>query len=210
MGKSIKETDKTNQKIIIEELSELISKEKRAQLLLDKELDYKANNYSVLILTEPEDYSLVRNGLLKKFSGYNLLYVLSTFPFCILEQELVRHKVDYSKFLFLDLISKTTNSNIIKKDNIFYLDSPSDLTELSMKIEDHVKQNIIIILDSVSALLIYNDSKSVEKLVHFIVGKSAAINAKFVMLMSKSPEYKGVIDVISQFCNKVCKIEKIV
>lgn len=104
-----------------------------------------------------------------------------------------------------------TSAKMPEEKNVQYLESATDLTELMMFIDKRLTPSgsPIIVFDSLSTLLVYNEPRSVEKLVHMLVGKADSFSSRLVLLMVKSREHEGTIETIGQFCSKVAQIDKL-
>lgn len=194
------------------ELERLVSEEQKADLLVEKVLCGLPESYSILLLTNPESYSAVKSAVLRKLSGEKGIYVAANSPFNSLLEEISKYSLKCDDIFFIDLVSKMTNAKIPHEKNVYYLESANELTELMILIEKKISPSgsgPIIVFDSISTLLVYNDPKAVEKLVHVLVGQANSVSSRLILLMVNSREHEGTIETIGQFCTKVAKINKI-
>ncbi|MDO8627799.1 MAG: hypothetical protein Q7K42_05000 [Candidatus Diapherotrites archaeon] len=175
-----------------------------------RNLDGTPQHFTYLLLVEPANFSRVNLELVKLFIAKPKktgIYITSNKSASYLLHSLESQGIDSSNVFFIDAISREEGSEEVAGKNISYVDSPNDLVDLSVKIDEAFEQlkdkkEVFVIFDSVSTLLIYNGKEAVEKFVHSIVGRFQRLKVKGVLLMVKSEEHKGVTDAISQFCDK--------
>ena len=193
------------------ELERLVSSEQKSDLIVEKVLYGLPESYSVLLLANPESYSAVKSAILRKLSGEKGIYIAANSPFSSLQEEISKYSLKCDDIFFIDLVSKMTNAKTPAEKNVYYLESANNLTELMVLIEKTLSpsgSSHFIVFDSISTLLVYNDPKAVEKLIHVLVGQANSYSAKLILLMVNSREQEGTIETIGQFCTKVAKIDR--
>jgi hypothetical protein len=189
-------------------LERLVSMERKADLVLQKELEGLGETYQILLLADSKIYSEVRQAAIRRLSGTEGIYVTLNSPYVAFRKV---KGIDYRKVHFIDLISKMTDSKMPATKSVSYLESATDLTELVLLLEKKLKgfsKGAFIIVDSVSTMLVYNNAREVEKLIHVLVRRAEASGARLVLLMVKSKEHEGIIETVGQFCTKIVSIEK--
>ncbi len=151
-------------------------------------------------------------GIIRRFAKDKGIYVTLNSTYSALIKELDVHMIKTEETSFIDMISVMTNSKATVRKGVSYLESANNLTELVLLIDKKLSRFMggsFLIVDSVSTLLIYNEPKEVEKLIHVLVGKANSFNSRLVLLMVDSKEHEGIIETIGQFCTRVIKIGKI-
>lgn len=116
---------------------------------------------------------------------------------------LKKNKIDISKVYFIDAASKNVNA---KKNDLpcTYISNPQALTELSLAIMTLVesKKYDFIYLDSLSTLLVYNDSHTTERFIHYLIGKLKANKIGMLVLSIKNdPESAKIYPILAQFAD---------
>jgi len=114
-------------------------------------------------------------------------------------------KVDISKFLFIDAITKSANPNAQEAPNSIFVSSSSALTELSIAINKALDSGQIegFLFDSLSTLLIYNKSDVVCKFVHTIINKIKASNTTAIFTALEGDTQSALLKEIGMFVDKV-------
>jgi len=194
------------------ELELLVSKEQKTDLIIERELSDLDDSYSLLVLASPQSYAEIRLGIIRRFAKQKGIYVTLNSTYSALIKEFNLHRIKIEETSFIDMISSMTNIGEVAKKGVAYLESATDLTELVLLIDKNLSKFVVgsfLIVDSVSTLLVYNEPKEVEKLVHVLVGKANSFNSRLVLLMVDSKEHEGIIETIGQFCTRVVKIDKI-
>tara|TARA_Y100000294_G_scaffold176795_1_gene200239 strand:- start:905 stop:1492 length:588 start_codon:yes stop_codon:yes gene_type:complete len=173
---------------------------------IEAKLKLIAENKIYVFVSSPEYYHLVNNIILKyltKKLKLNGIYVTLNIPYSQLQNSLKKHGTDISKLYFIDGISKKTSGKIPKADNCAFTSNPESLTELSLSITE--KSNTgkfkFLFLDSISTLLIYHNSKTIEKFSHYMINKLRNANLSGVIMSLDEENSKKLIPLLSQFCD---------
>ena len=197
------------------ELEELLSPKNKIDLELEKKLGEMKAGFTALAIVEPQNYTESRMGLLRRFVKKKKMagvFVTVNKPFEKLLQEIRAEGIDADKVRFVDMISNTTGSEkegLKGGAGVDFLESTGDLTELIMVCEKRlngIKGEKFIVLDSVSALLVYNQTEAVEKFIHALANKISKAAAFGVIIIIESRQFEGAIQTLSQFCDGVVKV----
>jgi len=192
-----------------DELFELLKPTRAIQLKVQKIFDELPEKFAVLVVEKQKEYPAVNVELIKYFlkKGVPGVYVSINKTAEDLTETFEKEKIDTSKIIFLDAVSRMSDGKKIEKENYLYVESPKDLVELSVSLEEAVgklKGKKFIVFDSITTLLIYNKAIAIEKFVHAIAGKMHAWEAKGVFTAMDSTE-KGQISTLAQFFDQVIK-----
>jgi len=138
------------------------------------------------------------------------IYVTINKPYNTIVDVLEEHGVDPGQLFFVDAISKETGGEIVDRDNVLFLDSPEDLTGLSIVVSGAVESmpegSKFIFLDSLTTLTIYNKADTVSQFAHFLTGKMRNWNVSGVILSLEEEVDEDLIGQISQFCDKTVRL----
>ncbi len=190
-------------------LAELLSPKRRIEERVKEVVEKSGSEFAVMLIASPANYSSVPHALLRLFScrGEPGIYITVNKPFINLRKELEAAGIMHERFRFIDVISSMMGFETPQTKAVEYLDSPSDLTEVMVLIQKRAQSlgsgPKFLVLDSVSAMLIYNDTDAVEKFIHAIIGKIHEFGMQGILLMVGSEQYRGVAQVIGQFCDKI-------
>lgn len=140
------------------------------------------------------------------------IYLTTNKPYESLLQSFSDHGINTERLLFIDCISQTVKPEVALKGRHYFINSPSDLTQLEIAIQKAVSKmppgDIFIMLDSISTLLIYNKKEVVERFIHLLATKiRAKPNTRGIFIAIDSHEEESFIDNISQFCDYAIKID---
>ena len=135
-----------------------------------------------------------------------ICYVSLSKPFLSLQTTLKKTRLNADSIFILDLITRSVFEPK-ETDNCVYLDSPENLTDVSIVISEILKQDIdIIIFDSISTFLIYKESKPIIKFIHNIITKIKVSNKKALFLCIKEEKARDLIENVSMFVDKMIKV----
>lgn len=154
---------------------------------------------------KPDNYHSGTAIVLQKMSnqGEGIIYVTLNSKYVNLIRELKKEGLDISCFYFIDCISKTTGDDIAAK-NCTFIQSPRNLVEISLAVTSAINTGAfrVLIMESVNTLLMYNDSKTTEKFLHFLVNKLKDGNISGIILFLEDKEVTQILNFISQFCDE--------
>lgn len=162
-----------------------------------------------LTLVDPMRYQEAVLGVVRYFAGKSPqgVYVTLNKPFSVLTKNFEKAGIPSSSLFFVDGI---TNVPALEEDESHTcLGSGIDLSNLCIGISRAVgklKEEKFLLLDSLSTLLIYNDSKAVSKFAHLLTEKMRRWNTQGSLLTVEMNAEKDVVSQLAPFCDKVVKI----
>lgn len=191
-----------------DELSELLGLQSRIKSKIIQEFSTVKEGSQIMLIETSEDMQSVRKEIVLSlvnnyFSG---VYFTTNMPAEPLQQDLKNADIDTNKMQFIDSITKESIGNHTEDTkNITFVESPTQLSDLNILIERSLSRvqatKKFVIIDSITTLLIYNQEKTVEKLIHRVVEKNRLKNILTVILVTQSTN-KELIQCIAQFCDK--------
>lgn len=96
-------------------------------------------------------------------------------------------------------------------ENAVLVDSPSNLTEISIAVERAVRdiqnENKFLFLDSLSTLIVYNSDGAVEKFSHALTSRMKNLGFEVILASIEAEISKRVIDTVSQFVDEVKEVK---
>jgi KaiC/GvpD/RAD55 family RecA-like ATPase len=177
------------------------------------EIDSIGESEIVLILTSAEKYVSTTMHVLRTMINqrkHECIYVTINRPYNVMANVLKEGKIDTKSIFFIDMISKMTNIAADGAEDCLFVSSPESLTELSIAINESVKnrgsKNKFLFFDSLSTLLLYNQAGTVTKFAHFLLGKMKTDCVEAIILSLEKEMDEKMINQLSVFVDKVIKV----
>ncbi|MBU2477020.1 hypothetical protein KKG83_06125 [Candidatus Micrarchaeota archaeon] len=182
---------------------------------LTKELAKIKKKEIVLILSDEKKYLDTNLKVLKSLANElkeKGIYVTVNRPFESLQSLLMENKINTKNIFFIDAITLTISGQAKEVPNCMFINSPNSLTELGIALGEAFnamkqKEDRFIFFDSLSTLLIYNQSKSVSKFAHFLTGKMREWKIKGVLISLQKNTDERLIAQVSQFCDRIIEVK---
>jgi hypothetical protein len=176
-------------------------------MVLDIEKEFK-DNKTLLLLVPSVEYNHVVVDNMKKLAKEDVCYITLNKTFDSLKEIFEKNKIDISKVVFVDAISKTIKNVPTQTKGCYYLSAPNSLTEISLQVSHFIKHGFdYIVFDSLTNLLIYQKKAPVAKFLSTIINKIADSNTKGVFYSLDSKAHEELIEEASMFVDKVVKVE---
>jgi hypothetical protein len=166
----------------------------------------------VMLETIPEsmlDLSLLIIKYLLDNKDYFGIIVSTSRPQKNLFQLYKQKNININRLFILDCVSKSQTLNLEDSGNVLYLESVSDLTNISLaitEIMEQVQENKFVFFDSVNTMLIHNKPEVFARFIHGILTRLRinGINGLLISLANETD--KEVRAEIAQLCDRVVKI----
>jgi hypothetical protein len=167
----------------------------------------------ILLDVRPEKYNEANMTLLRLLANklqYAGIIIDLNRPFKNLLSFLEHQEIDYSNMHFIDAISREVGAEIVQQENVTYVSGPQGLTEICIEFGKTVPklpvERKFAFLDSLTALTIYNNVKSVAKFSHFITAKMRMLGVSGVMISISEKTNETLYDALAQVCDRVIKL----
>lgn len=189
-----------------EQLQELLRPGKEFEGKLQGYLSTFSPGTSNLIIVRVGDYNAASRAILNYFQRVKTpgVYVTINKPYSDLIKGL---SIVPENVWYVDSITALTGRGTPDLPRVTYLDSPLALVEMNLAIADELKKVVsnvkFLVVDSISTLLVYNSSQSVEKFCHTVISKNRSDSVVGVFLMIESEEHRAVVDTLAQFVDNV-------
>ncbi len=163
----------------------------------------------VLALIDPVRYQDALVELVKYFTARTPrgIYVRLNKPFAVLSKMFDKAGVSTKSLFFVDAITNVPTPD--EGPVATCLGSGVGLSNLCIGISKAVSrfsEDKFLFLDSLSTLLIYNDSKAVAKFAHLLTEKMRRWGASGSLLTVEMNAERDVVSQLAPFCDKVVKI----
>jgi KaiC/GvpD/RAD55 family RecA-like ATPase len=163
----------------------------------------------VLTLIDPMRYQEAVFGVVKYFAAKSPqgVYVTLNKPFSALTKTFEKAGISSDSLFFVDGITNVPAAE--ESADHACLGSGIDLSNLCIGISRVIgkfQEEKFLLLDSLSTLLIYNDSKAVSKFAHLLTEKMRRWNTAGSLLTVEMNAEKDVVSQLAPFCDKVVKL----
>ena len=163
-------------------------------------------NHNVVFLCRNTDPLKFTSELLKSVPKKSkILYVSVNKPCKILIEKLKKDDIDFSNWSFIDCISSSMLIAETPSKQCVHLSSPKAIVDLSLAIDDRMAKSNLIIFDSVSSLLSYNDYVPVLQFLNTLMANVRKTKTKVAYLLSYDAK-KEVMEDLALFADKVAII----
>lgn len=161
-------------------------------------------NQVLLCTTSAEDYLTRRIDILNGLTSNNknICYISFTKPYTSIKQEL--STAGFSDVFFIDTLTMSVQKPP-EADDCLFVQAPTALIDISVAISKVIekKGSVSLLFDSLSSLLVYQDSLTLIKFLHNIINKSRVQNVKLVFLVLKKDVDSELVKDLYMFVDKV-------
>jgi len=170
---------------------------------------------SLLIVAGSEEYQDTKTDVIEHLSNEDLsgVYVAVDKPYESLTNDLENQNIETSDIFFLDAISKdqgiNKTNNPKDQQNVVFLESPQNLTDLSISLAEAVKfieGEKYILIDSLSGLAVHNQEKTLTKFVKFIENKRRKWDIAGFMFVLSNETDDLMFSQIRSICDKEIRV----
>jgi tetratricopeptide (TPR) repeat protein len=111
---------------------------------------------------------------------------------------------------FIDCISRASGRTVEKTENVVYVENPASLEEISMYSDKLMRevpaQKKFLLIDSLSSLLIYNEERAIEELMHFLVNQIRSDGIGGVILSADEASTQKIVKRLIPTCDREIKV----
>ncbi|MCK4336162.1 MAG: hypothetical protein KAW40_05575 [Candidatus Aenigmarchaeota archaeon] len=148
-----------------------------------------ANNNSLLIILKEIEYSQKLEEIIKSVERTKVCYVCLSRPYADVMEDLKGRGIDVTGFFFIDVLTSHYKEPE-PTENCIFVPAPTDLTAIRVAIKKAVeeKKRNIVILDTISTLLVYQETSSIVKFTHHLLTEESQENVKKLFIALKGNE----------------------
>ncbi len=163
----------------------------------------------VLQIINSERYFSGVTKILKELKDKKIVYVTTNKPYKYILSAAKEVGISTKNLFVIDCISKPLREKTeANQENCIFLDSPEGLTAISLAISESIKLlegDRILLLDSLSTLLIYNDANTVAKFSNFVINKLRTYDVNAIIFALESDIDKDIIKQVEALADEVKK-----
>jgi len=169
------------------------------------------DNLAILVIARGENLEdnttdIVRELMKGKTS---CLYVTINQPYARMKHLLEKKSIDMKKVFFIDCITKPSGGKAEDSDSVYFVGSPSNLTNLGISINeglDSIDGEKILFFDALSTLTIYNRPGPFAKFAHSVMTKIKSAGVKGVFIIVEDEIEEDVLSKIEQFSDSTINL----
>jgi KaiC/GvpD/RAD55 family RecA-like ATPase len=146
--------------------------------------------------------------ILRTVGNKNLIYVTTNKPYQNIVTGCKKSGIKSDRIFFIDCISKHIGVKAGESANCLFIDSPQSLTTIGIAINEATKNltgETVLLLDSLSTMLLYNDANTIGRFSNFIINKMRAAGIGTIVLALESDIEKDIIHQVTSFVDEVKK-----
>jgi hypothetical protein len=168
---------------------------------------------TVLVISKAEGMTGNTSKIVKSLQKDHDAGVIITVnqPYPVLEKILEKNGVKTDSLYFIDCISKTAGGGSEKSKKCLYVNSPSDLTELSIAImqalESFGDKKKFVFIDSLATFLMYNSAGTLSKFSHFLITKISLMDVSGIFMSVEEEMDEKLINELKSFCEKTITLK---
>ncbi|MFH0861305.1 MAG: tetratricopeptide repeat protein [Candidatus Altiarchaeota archaeon] len=163
----------------------------------------------VLLTYNPVEHSKVIIAalkVLKAMKQFGGVYLTFNKPYSSLKDAMGENGITADDLYFIDCISTMAGKTTDGGENVVFIENPASLEEISMHVDRMLSKvksgRKFLMFDSLSSLLIYNESKPVEEMAHFIINKLRIDKISALILATSDDSNKPVVKTVLSSCDR--------
>lgn len=179
-----------------------------------KEID---NNELVLLVIPSDKVDEVNSSILKYFSNTKKavsVYTTFTKPYKVLLKNFKKGGIELSGIFLIDCVTPVSEFGEILGTNKVIFCQPNSLTNISISISTALKnmprdKSRVLILDTISTLMLYNNKNTVVKFIHHLIGEIRKYGVKSFIFTLDEESDKAIISEVARFCDISLKLSQL-
>lgn len=167
----------------------------------------------ILISYNPTNHTQVISETLKKLVNERKeggVYICISKPHKHAIALMEKNGIPTKDIKFIDCISRVSGKAVEKDENVVYVENPASLEEISMYSDKLMKEiaseKKFLFIDSLSSLLIYNEARAIEELIHFMVNQLRSDCIGGIILSAEESSTQNVVQRLTPACDKIIRV----
>ncbi len=179
-------------------------------------LEELSSSSAIAINTTVNSYFDVLRAVVDVFPTRHDLYVFyvtSTIPSKNMVNLFELLGIDSNRVFFVDTISHLMREMDTVSDRFLYIESPTMLEYIMLKVEylarKYNDKKILVILDSVNSMSIYNGPKIMSEFLHIFVTSLRSWDAYMVLIAMKEQNTPEIDAMLNMVCDEIYDVEEV-
>ena len=168
-----------------------------------------SNRSAVSLITDINNYFTAIKEVVKHTEDEDIacVYITSTIPSTVIKEQLASEGISSDHVLFIDCISYMVGSPSVKSERVIYVESPTMLETIMLKVQLAVRQlgdgPKLVFLDSINTLALHNDDKILSEFIHYLINslRVKGIPTVVLSIVDQTPEDLEII--LKLVCDEV-------
>ena len=139
-----------------------------------------------------------------------VIYTTSTISSSTIIRVLEAFDICRDMIQFVDAVSYMTMGTAKKKECVTYVESPTMLENLSLKIDyllkKHQAENSTIVIDSIDSLAIHNDNRILSEFLHILISNLRSQDCFTFILSVSEQESEEIDNILAMVCDDFIEI----
>ncbi len=179
---------------------------------LKKEFESLPSNFIVGLIIKSDKYEDINLKVLDYFVNEKKekgSYITVNRPYENIVSVLKDKKININNLYFIDCITKKLGGKPFFARNVVFINSPENLTELSLRLHQTVikkKDSNFMFMDSLSTLSIYNNPDTMLKFIHYLTGKMRLWKLNGIIISLHEETDRRLLAELSQFVDKMIRV----
>lgn len=176
---------------------------------LKDKLDMLEHGAALAMKVEVEVYFDVITTLTDDFirdKEMNVIYTTTTIPASSIIGVLDAMDIDRKRIHFVDAVSYMTMGGSNRIKGVTYVESPTMLENIMLKIEYLLKKypekSHVVVLDSINSLAIHNDLKILAEFLHILVSNLRSHNCYTLILSVAEQQSDDIDNILAMVCDE--------
>lgn len=168
----------------------------------------------ILVLTPANSLRESNLNLGKKILalGYSLIVVTTNYPQAILQRLYEQEGMDTSRIYYIDAITQySLGTAPSPAARCIFVSSPANLTDMGIAItqliQEMPRQKVCVLFDSVSTMVLYLQSESISKFIHFVSTKLRLLDGSGVYLAVEKGLDPKLLTQLTTLVDRVDEVE---
>lgn len=181
---------------------------------LSDELAELPPSSAVSLRIKGESYFDAIRGVVDIFApkkNIDTIYITAAIPSQSIIDVLKILEIDLEHIFFVDCVSHIMMTSTKKHENVFHVESATMLENIMLKVEYLMRRtagrNNVILLDSINALGIHNNSKILSEFLHILINNLRAKDAYTIILSMEEFSTEETVNMMNLVCDTTITME---
>lgn len=164
----------------------------------------------ILIQSEAQSLKKVNTEAVKSITedGFHVIMVTTNQPSLILSKMYSRAGINLQNVCFIDAISNyALGKEEENNETTLFIGNPADLTDIGIALTKILNKigtdDVCVVLDSISTMLIYASSSKISKFLHYLTNKIRLADIHCVLFAAKNGLDPGFMVQLTTFVDEI-------
>ena len=182
------------------------------KIKLNRELSSLKDPFIILLNTNSKDYfdSVLETLKFLTDKGMGGVYMTSARPYNYLTETFRKQDIETRNLFFIDTVSCMAGKSPGEQGRCVFIENPTALEEAGMwtdTLMDRVgTENKFLIVDSLSNLLIYNDTGTLKRFSQFLIDRLRSQRASGVLASIDMEIPESLYEALNDLCDKTIEV----